>query len=102
LQRHHIVDTSTSPAVALVWRDWRYKERSFGKRSCVAERTDGWLGWIRASKWRIGNRALSPVREKTLNLFPLKFISNSKRSNFQDRTERMESRASERNGPFGE
>jgi hypothetical protein len=33
LHRHHIVETLTSPTAALVWRDWRYKERSFGKRS---------------------------------------------------------------------
>jgi hypothetical protein len=47
-------------------------------------------------------QTLSPVRKKRQNLFPLKFISNSKRSNFENRTEWMESRASERNGPFGE
>ncbi len=39
---------------------------------------------------------------KPQNLFPLKFISNLKRSNFENRTESVESRASERNGPFGE
>jgi hypothetical protein len=48
------------------------------------------------------NQTLSPVREKTQNLFPLEFISNSKRSNFENRTEPVKSRASERNGPFGE
>jgi hypothetical protein len=32
----------------------------------------------------------------------LKFISNSKRSNFEHRTESVESRASEKNEPFGE
>jgi hypothetical protein len=46
--------------------------------------------------------ALSPVREKPQNLFPLRLISNSKRLNFENRTEWVESRASERNGPFGE
>jgi hypothetical protein len=40
--------------------------------------------------------------ENGKNLFPLKFISNSKRSNFENRIESVESRASERNGPFGE
>jgi hypothetical protein len=44
----------------------------------------------------------SPLREKRLNLFPLKFTSSSKRSNFENRNEWTESRASERNGPFGE
>jgi hypothetical protein len=42
------------------------------------------------------------VREEPQNLFLLKFVSNSKRSNFEDRTESVRSRASERNGPFGE
>jgi hypothetical protein len=46
---------------------------------------------------RMCNRVL-PVREKPQNLFPLKFISNSKRSNFENRTESVEARASERNG----
>jgi hypothetical protein len=44
----------------------------------------------------------SPVREKPQNLFPLSLVSNSKRLNFENRTESVESRASERNGPFGE
>jgi hypothetical protein len=33
---------------------------------------------------------LSPVQEKRQNLFRLKLISNSKRSNFENRTEWME------------
>ena len=45
---------------------------------------------------------LSPVREKLQNLLPLKFISYSERSNFKNRTELAESRASEKNGLFGE
>jgi hypothetical protein len=50
----------------------------------------------------IENRTLSAVREKPQNLFPLKFISNSKRSIFENRIESVKSRAWERNGPFGE
>jgi hypothetical protein len=42
------------------------------------------------------------VREKPQNLFPMKLICNLKRSNFENRTESVESRASERNWPFGE
>ena len=57
---------------------------------------------ILAIAWRVRNQTLSPVQEKRQNLFPLELISNSKRSNFENRTEWMESRASERNGPFGE
>jgi hypothetical protein len=62
----------------------------------------GWGGWIRTSRRRIGNRTLSPVREKPPNLFPLKFISNSKCWNFENRTESVKSKASEKNGPIGE
>ena len=62
----------------------------------------GWGGRIRTSIWRIENRAFSPLREKPQNLFPLKFISNSKRSIFENRIESVKSRAWERNGPFGE
>jgi hypothetical protein len=62
----------------------------------------GWGGRIRTSTWRIGSRMLSPVREEPQNLFLLKFISSSKRSNFENRTKSTGSRASERNGPFGE
>jgi hypothetical protein len=65
-------------------------------------RLPSWGGRIRTSRWRIGNRMLSPVREKPQNLFPLKLISNSKRSNLENRTESVKSRASEKNGPFGE
>jgi hypothetical protein len=45
---------------------------------------------------------LSLIREKQPNLFPLKLISSSKRLNFENRTEWVESRGSERNGAFGE
>jgi hypothetical protein len=62
----------------------------------------GWGGRIRTPRWRNGSRKLSPVRAKPQNLFSLKLISNSKRSNFENRTGSVESRASERNGPFGE
>jgi hypothetical protein len=44
----------------------------------------------------------SPIREKRPKRFPSTLISCSKRSNFEDRTESVKSRASERNGPFGE
>jgi hypothetical protein len=38
-------------------------------------------------RWRAGNWTLSPTREKRQNPFPLKFVSNYKRSNFENRTE---------------
>jgi hypothetical protein len=82
-------------------RDWRALPRISSAPSPIAALT-GRGGGIRTSIWRIGNRTLSPVREKPQNLFPLKFISDSKRSNFENRTESEESRASEKNGPFGE
>jgi hypothetical protein len=44
----------------------------------------------------------SVVREKPQNLFPVRLISNSKRLNFENRTESLGFRAPERNGPFGE
>ena len=72
-------------------------------RAARPECRNGWLRRrIRTSKWQVRNQTLSPVREKRQNLFPLKFISSSERSNFKNRTEWKESRASERNGPFGE
>jgi hypothetical protein len=45
---------------------------------------------------------LSPVQEEPQNLFLLNFISHSKHSDFENRTESGESRAPEKNGPFGE
>ena len=62
----------------------------------------GWGGRIRTSIWRTENRVLSPVREEPQNLLPLKLIGNSKRWNFENRTESAESGALEINGPFGE
>ena len=82
-------------------RHWRAFLRVSGTVSPKAG-LPGWGGRIRTSRWRIGNRTLSPVREKPHNLFPVTIISNSKRSNFENRTESTESRDLERNGPFGE
>jgi hypothetical protein len=69
----------------------------------ISERQTGWLGRedsnLDMANW---NRMLSPVREEPQNLFSSKLISHSKRWNFENRTESAESRASERNGPFGE
>jgi hypothetical protein len=45
---------------------------------------------------------LLPVREELHNPISLQFISLSKHSNFENRTESAESRALERNEPFGE
>jgi hypothetical protein len=56
----------------------------------------------RARDHQSGNRRLSPIREIIPNLFPLKVISSSKQLDFENRTKRVESRGSERNGPFGE
>jgi hypothetical protein len=44
----------------------------------------------------------SLIREKRPKRFPSTLINCSKRANFENRTESVESRASERNGPFGE
>jgi hypothetical protein len=82
-------------------RHWRAFLRVSGTISPSAG-LPGWGGKIRTSIWRVRNQTLSPVGEKQQNLFPLKIISNSKRSNFENRTEWMGSRASERSGPFGE
>jgi hypothetical protein len=69
----------------------------------LTERLNGWLGRedssLEMANW---NQTLSPVREKPQSLFSLKLISNSKRLNFENRTGSVESRASERNGSFGE
>jgi hypothetical protein len=45
---------------------------------------------------------LLPVREELQNPFSSEFISVLKHSNFENRTEPVESRALERNEPFGE
>ena len=47
-------------------------------------------------------RRLSLIRERRPNLFQLKLISNSKRLNFENRTEWAEYRGSEKNRLFGE
>jgi hypothetical protein len=47
------------------------------------------------------SKTLACARE-TAEPFFSGFISNSKRSNFENRTESVESRASEISGPFGE
>jgi hypothetical protein len=62
----------------------------------------GWGGRIRTSIWRIRNRLLLPVREEPQNPASLEFITLPNHSNFENRTEPAESRAPERNGPFGE
>jgi len=43
-----------------------------------------------------------PVREELQNPISLEFISLFKPSNFENRTESTESRAREKNEPFGE
>jgi len=65
-------------------------------------RLPGWGGRIRTSIWRFRNRMLLPVREELQNPFSSEFISVLKHSNFENRTEPVESRALERNEPFGE
>jgi hypothetical protein len=80
---------------------WRPFLRLSGPGSPIA----GLAGWgerIRTSMWRVRNQTLSPVRAESQNHSLLNFISSSKRLNFENRTESSESRASERNGPFGE
>jgi hypothetical protein len=52
----------------------------------------------RCRSWSVRNQMLSPFREKRQNIFRSRVISNSKRSNFENRIEWMESRALERNG----
>jgi hypothetical protein len=54
------------------------------------------------SIWRVRNQMLLPVREEPQNPISLEFISLTKHSNFENRSESAESRAPERNGPFGE
>lgn len=45
---------------------------------------------------------LLPIREELSNPISLEFVSLSKPSNFENRTESAESRDPERNEPFGE
>jgi hypothetical protein len=62
-----------------------------------------WLGGRnRTSIWRLRNRMLLPVREELQNPISSELTSVSKHSNFENRTESAESRALERNEPFGE
>jgi hypothetical protein len=62
----------------------------------------GWGRRNRTTKWRFQKRILLPVREKLQNRISSEFISCSKHSNFENRTESAESRALERIEPFGE
>jgi hypothetical protein len=62
----------------------------------------GWGGRNRTSIWRFRKRMLLPAREDLQNPISSKFISRSKHSNFENRTESAESRALERIEPFGE
>jgi hypothetical protein len=59
-------------------------------------------GWEIRTREAILNQAHSPVRERPQKRFPSKFISSSNRFNFESRTGAVESKASERNGPFRE
>src|SRR5207247_1027952 len=67
----------------------------------------GWLGWEDSNfemvnSLRDGNWILSPIRAKRPNLFPLKLLSNSKRSYFENRIEWAEYGGSEKSAGFGE
>jgi hypothetical protein len=53
---------------------------------------DGWGGRNRTSIWRFRNRMLLPVREELQNPIASEFTSVSKHSNFENRTESVESR----------
>jgi hypothetical protein len=72
------------------------------REACQTAGMAGWGGRIQTLRWRIGNQPLSPVQEELQNSISLKFISLSKSSNFENRTESTKSRAPERNEPFGE
>ena len=74
---------------ARIWRAFLIKERK------IFENKNAWL---RREDSNLDMEIRRSVREKRQNLFPLKFISNSKRSNFENRTEWMKFRDSERNG----
>ena len=82
---------------ARIWRAFLIKERKFSEdKNAWLRREDSNLEMANL------NQTLSPVQEKPQNFFPSKLISNLKRLNFENRTGSEESRASERNGPFGE
>jgi len=84
----------------------REKAQSRVSLGRLAERRNGWLGGAQAGfepldgELKTGRSRLSERSHK--NLFTRKFISNSKRSIFENRIESVKSRAWERNGPFGE
>jgi len=54
------------------------------------------------ARCRGSKETLSPVRERLHDLSPLRVISNLKRLNFENRTDTLKCRASERSGPLGE
>jgi hypothetical protein len=62
----------------------------------------GWGGRNRTSIWRFQKRMLLPAREDLQNPISPEFISRSKYSNFENRTESAESRALESIEPFRE
>jgi hypothetical protein len=78
-----------------------------GLTALVGENDNGKTAVIDALRLVLGTRdqesfRISPFREKQPNHFPRRFITNSKQTNFENRTESAESRALEINGPFGE
>jgi hypothetical protein len=78
----------------------------FPAHSEVSWETWYWNAWLRWEdsnfEGQIRNQTLSPAGEKWQNLFPPDLLSGFKRWNFENRTKWTESRASERNGHFGE
>jgi hypothetical protein len=68
-----------------------------GTPECVAE-----AGGFEPRYGELEMRRSRLSERKRQNIVPMKFLSRSRCSNFGDRAEWMESRASERNGPFGE
>ncbi len=81
---------------ARIWRAFLIKKRKF------SENKNAWLGREDSNLDMANLESLSAFGEEPQNLFPLKFISPSKRWNFENRTKSAESRASEIIGPFGE
>ena len=71
------------------------------KEVCQEAGMRGWGGRFRLDMAH-SDRMLLPVREQRQNPISLQFISLSKHSNFENRTESAESRAPEINGQFGE
>lgn len=99
LNRAH-VDTPVIQARATVAFE---RPVEIGSSSDFNKLMASWLGRedsnLDMANW---TRMLSPVREEPQNRFSVKFVGPSKRWNFENRTESTESRALERNGPFGE